>query len=124
MNRREFEQSLSKSMVTDTNIAISTGIEKVMAYNAKYDEIKKNKKGYTTTVIAIEELSELQKELTKCLRLKGDSTGLIEELADVQIMVEQIMIINNIPQSTINAAKKIKLESALAHMYDGDKMLI
>ena len=42
-------------------------------------------------IVAIEELSELQKELTKYLRGKLDENHLIEELADVCIMVEQLI---------------------------------
>lgn len=43
-------------------------------------------------IVAIEELAELQKELTKDLRGKGDREHLVEELADVEIVLEQIKI--------------------------------
>ena len=41
-------------------------------------------------IVAIEELSELQKELTKHLRGKGDRCYIAEEMADVLIVVEQM----------------------------------
>lgn len=44
-------------------------------------------------VIAIEECSELQKEITKIIRKKGDLTNLAEEIADVEIMLEQLKLI-------------------------------
>lgn len=44
-------------------------------------------------VVAIEELSELQKELCKSLRGKTDRQHIAEEIADVQIMLEQMMIL-------------------------------
>lgn len=44
-------------------------------------------------IVAIEELSELQKELTKFLRGKLDQGHLGEEIADVKIMVEQLVLI-------------------------------
>lgn len=44
-------------------------------------------------VIAIEELSELQKELCKSLRGQTDRQHIAEEIADVQIMLEQMMIL-------------------------------
>ena len=44
-------------------------------------------------VIAIEELSELQKELCKSLRLGADRPHIAEEIADVQIMLEQMMML-------------------------------
>lgn len=43
-------------------------------------------------VVAIEELSELQKELCKVLRGKINVDNLAEELADVEIMTEQMRI--------------------------------
>lgn len=44
-------------------------------------------------VVAIEELSELQKELCKSLRGQTDTQHIAEEIADVQIMLEQMMIL-------------------------------
>lgn len=44
-------------------------------------------------IVAIEELSELQKELTKWLRSKGNTAGLMEEMADVSIMLNQLELI-------------------------------
>lgn len=43
--------------------------------------------------VAIEELSELQKELCKSLRGQTDRQHIAEEIADVQIMLEQMMIL-------------------------------
>lgn len=42
-------------------------------------------------VVAIEELSELQKELCKLLRGSGDREHIAEEIADVQIMLDQLL---------------------------------
>lgn len=44
-------------------------------------------------VVAIEELAELQKALTKFLRGKIDSENLAEEMADTGIMLDQITLI-------------------------------
>ena len=41
-------------------------------------------------VVALEELSEAQKEICKFLRGKGDIEHLAEEVADATIMLEQI----------------------------------
>lgn len=43
-------------------------------------------------IVAIEELSELQKELCKTLRGNINKENIIEELADVYIMLDQIKI--------------------------------
>ena len=44
-------------------------------------------------VVAIEELSELQKELCKSLRSGADRPHIAEEIADVQIVLEQMMML-------------------------------
>jgi hypothetical protein len=44
-------------------------------------------------IVAIEELSELQKALCKHLREKGDILAITEEMADVYIMLEQLEFI-------------------------------
>lgn len=44
-------------------------------------------------VLAIEELSELQKELCKILREEADGVALMEEIADVEIVLEQVKLI-------------------------------
>lgn len=59
--------------------------------------------------VAIEEYSELIKEITKTLRNKANKMKLIEELADVEIVSEQIMQYFNITRSQILLFKKFKL---------------
>jgi protein tyrosine phosphatase len=69
------------------------------------------KKGFTNqTIIAIEELSELQKELCKALRNKLNINNLIEEVADVEIMLFQIKKIFNIKQEQVDTIKMQKIE--------------
>lgn len=41
-------------------------------------------------IVALEEMSEVQKELCKILRGKGDLEHLAEEIADATIMLEQM----------------------------------
>lgn len=43
-------------------------------------------------IMIIEEMSELTKEIVKVLRGKTDSEKLSEEMADVEIMLEQIRV--------------------------------
>lgn len=44
-------------------------------------------------VVALEELSELQKEITKLMRGQGGYMNLAEEIADVEIVIEQLKIL-------------------------------
>lgn len=61
-------------------------------------------------IVAIEELSELQKELTKALRNKIDRVAILEEYVDVIIMLEQIKILYELNDKDINLMKKMKLD--------------
>lgn len=58
------------------------------------------------TIIAIEELSELQKALCKCLRGQGNFDNVVEEIADVQIMLEQLEMIFDCDLLVINEIDK------------------
>lgn len=48
------------------------------------------------SIVAIEELSEAQKEICKLLREEGNLEHLAEEIADATIMLEQLRIMFNI----------------------------
>lgn len=68
-------------------------------------------------IIAIEEMSELQKELCKLLRYEDyNKRNVEEELADVSIMLEQIMVVLNIKHSTIANIREEKLHRTRARL--------
>lgn len=68
--------------------------------------------------IAIEELSELIKELTKYLRNGDNEDHLSEEMADVYIMLEQLeMIFEN--QLEIREYRYEKLKRLWQRLHDG-----
>ena len=60
-------------------------------------------------VVAVEELSELAKEITKQIRGKGSLINLVEEIADVKIMISQLMIIHEISDKEVNDEINFKL---------------
>lgn len=64
----------------------------------------------TQLIVAIEELAELQKELTKTLRGKSNISNLLEEVADVEIMLEQIKLLFGFKEEDINIKKEQKLK--------------
>ena len=70
--------------------------------------IRKNGKAMQT-VVAIEEMSELQKELTKFIRGKGNRENLIEEVADVLVMITQIQLMYHIPDDEVERIMHLKL---------------
>ena len=91
--------------------------------NVSLQPVKETVKKYgdKQLIVAIEELSELQKELCKHLRGKSDRKHIIEETADVIIMIGNIReyfaikddeisaVIQNKQQRTMNRMKENKL---------------
>ena len=61
-------------------------------------------------IIAIEELSELQKELCKSLRSNYNYGNIVEEIADVEIMLKQMKIYFGISSEEIEGMKKLKIK--------------
>lgn len=60
-------------------------------------------------VVAVEEMAELQQELTKALRGKPDIKHIVEEMADVYIMLDQMKIMFNIPNQLVRLEKQQKI---------------
>lgn len=66
--------------------------------------------GNQQVIVAIEELSELQKELCKALRNNANYDNIVEEIADVEIMLEQMKIYFNIFNKDLERMKKLKVK--------------
>jgi len=60
------------------------------------------------TIKAVEEMAELTKELAKALIGQSDNDHIREEIADVEIMVEQLKMIYD--NGSIAVIKKAKLD--------------
>lgn len=74
--------------------------------------------------VAVEELSELIKEICKNKRGSDNRSNIIEEMADCYIMLEQLDIIFDIKRSEMDAVllKKIKrLENRLSERSENGK---
>lgn len=61
-------------------------------------------------IVAIEEMSELQKEITKALRGEDSRQNIIEEIADVEIMIKQLCRIFHISVKEVYTQRKAKLK--------------
>lgn len=68
-----------------------------------------SKYGEKQLIVAIEELSELQKEVCKDLRGKGDREHIIEEMADVQLVLDELKEYYGISQEEIYRIKRAKM---------------
>ena len=68
--------------------------------------------------VAIEEMAELTKEICKDFRGKGDRKHILEEIADVKIMLSQLLIMYDIEVWELNdvmISKLDRLEKRLAN---------
>lgn len=72
-------------------------------------------------VVAIEELSELQKELCKYLRGKSTIENIYEEVADVEIIVEQIKLFFNLSNNKLGNIKTYKLNRTQSQILGEDR---
>lgn len=81
----------------------------MMNINDLYTRLRQ-KYGYKMQmIVAVEELSELQKEIIKNLRGKSDLKHLAEEIADVEIMCEQLKLMFKIePECQFQREKKLQ----------------
>ena len=68
-----------------------------------------SKYGSMQLIIAIEEMSELIKEISKDLRGKGKREHIIEEMADVQLILDELKEYYNINQEDIYKVKRKKV---------------
>ena len=77
-------------------------------------------------IVAIEEMSELIKELTKHMRGQDNVESISEELADVSIMLEQIQIIfkNQAAVKVWKEKKLIRLDARLHGSAKNQKLKI
>lgn len=105
MNREEFRKKMDNyTVMTDD---MMSNIQALHLKNTKKSEIY---------IVAMEELSELQKEISKELRGQGDRDGILEELADVMIVCRNIMNLQKITDAELRAATSIKLERIVSKL--------
>ncbi len=82
-----------------------------------YDKAIENWGYDVQTTVAIEEMSELTKELCKVLRGDKRDKALLEELADVQIMLEQMIQLYDTENEVLEIRQK-KLECLRKKLID------
>jgi organic radical activating enzyme len=71
--------------------------------------------------VAVEELSELIKEICKNKRGENNRDNIIEEMADCCIMLEQLVIIYNIKEAEIDRVMDEKLSRLEDRLEKGDR---
>lgn len=89
-------------------------INNLISSSAPIDNIR----GIRNLIIAMEELSELQKEISKAIRGKIDRVGLLEEIIDVEHSIDVLKNIYDISDEELNKIKFAKLEQIKAKCKD------
>lgn len=104
-NRQQITKELLNSPNTPRNLVFMQLIKKY---------------GEKQVIVAIEELSELQKELCKALRGKPDIDHITEELADVWIMFQQMKLYFGIDSNEILDVVNMKVERSKKLLLGGN----
>lgn len=111
MKRRLFNKLMKRSIseIKDFYSVIydRPGIIKRMI-NFCYDKDPHNSRGHTNLIIAMEELAELQQEISKGIRGKLDRNGLLEEIVDVEHALMVLKEVYKINDAELNKARYIK----------------
>ena len=74
-------------------------------------------RGHRDIIIVMEELAELTQELSKLLRGKGNATGILEEMADVQLGLYYIQNICGVEDDDLQKAMAVKIERVLTEIH-------
>lgn len=89
----------------------SRDLKKIVTHYRKVDQV----------IVMIEEMSELTKELVKAMRGKANRAQIADEIADVQIMLDQMKLIFDIPQETMETFIDFKIDRQLERMKNEDQ---
>lgn len=107
MKREEFEEGIK--FVEEIK---SPSVEELMkledAYIARYG-ISRERYKEQQKFVSVEEMSELTKEIMKSFRGDTDRIAILEEMADVEIMLRNLLWVYDISEDELNRAITIKL---------------
>lgn len=81
-------------------------IDDMINFTSKKDQ--NNERGHRNLIIAMEELSELTKEISKSLRDEHDRLGLMEEIVDVEHVILTLCNVFNISDDELNKIRYVK----------------
>lgn len=107
MKREVFLKEMEKADVTIIN---TSWRQRVIQKSIDSNLPDGNPRGHRNLIITMEELSELQKEVSKELRGKGDRVSILEEIADVEVCMMYLKELLHISEDDIERAVHVKLE--------------
>lgn len=109
MEKDIFEKELSKKLQSK---APHLTEEQTITQHMKYIEYNTDKNPDSLFIIPIEEMAELTQHLSKLIRKREnyDETGILEEIADVQICLDNLKILLDIDNEKLRYAMEVKFE--------------
>lgn len=116
MNKKDFIKGLKNEKKFDRDFYKNI-------INKSIDSIENEKRGHHALIICMEEMAELQKEISKILRGKGDNFNLLEEVADVLISIGYIQEIIHFSDKDIISAINTKIDRLNNILLKGERTL-
>lgn len=93
-------------------------IDDMINFTSKKDQ--NNERGHRNLIIAMEELSELTKEISKSLRDEHDRLGLMEEIVDVEHVILTLCNVFNISDDELNKIRYVKTKRIIDRVDSGE----
>lgn len=87
----------------------------------KIEAILRHYSAEAQKIKSIEELAELQTEIARDLNHQGDIRSITSELADVYIMIIQLMIIYDIDPEELDSKMAYKLDRQMKRIQEEEK---
>ena len=112
MDRQKLKESIvNAENNSDFDLILSNDkkrevIDDMINFTSKKDQ--NNERGHRNLIIAMEELSELTKEISKSLRDEHDRLGLMEEIVDVEHVILTLCNVFNISDDELNKIRYVK----------------
>ena len=112
MDRQKLKESIvNAENNSDFDLILSNDkkrevIDDMINFTSKKDQ--NNERGHRNLIIAMEELSELTKEISKSLRDERDRLGLMEEIVDVEHVILTLCNVFNISDDELNKIRYVK----------------
>lgn len=110
MDRKILQEKLTENVLSDQQLDTLEQKEEIINNLIESSAPIEVKRGIRNLIIGMEELSELQKELSKAIRGKLDRVGLIEEIVDVEHTINVIKNVFQISNQELERMRYIKLE--------------
>ena len=110
MDRMELKKQMESLKIDDGKKSFIDSkkeiVNNMIDASAEIEQIR----GLRNLIIAMEELSELQQEISKILRGKGDKLNVMEELVDVEVVMETVKNTMGITEQELDKVRYIKLK--------------